>query len=227
MNIQTGSLTAEQETEVHVNQNFYFPTQIFSLEVPNAEALNTQLLKDINAERDRDQKGIQRSNFRSLGGWHSHNDLHKDERFADLVSHIEYGAANVSKSNGYHKGYQLKIGTMWSIINPPGSANRAHIHPGCNWSGVYYVQAPEKSGDIEFSDPRTQNLIMQPRYIPNKKRPKSCWSKVHFTPVPGKLLIFPSWLYHSVEPNLATEKGSAAERIIVSFNLSQKKTPKS
>ena len=71
---------------------------------------------------------------------------------------------------------------MWSIINPPGSANRAHIHPGCTWSGVYYIQAPEGCGNIEFIDPRTENLMHQPRYVPNKKRPKHCWTKVNLTP---------------------------------------------
>ena len=48
---------------------------------------------------------------------------------------------------------------MWSIINVPGSFNRSHIHPDCLWSGVYYVQAPEGAGQIEFTEPRTQNMV--------------------------------------------------------------------
>ena len=223
MNIQTSDFQASDQQKPAVRQMSYFPTQVFSMEIPDPEALNAHLLESIYAERTRDQKGIQRSNFRSLGGWHSHNDLHKEEAFASLAGYIEGAAQDVSDANGYHSRYALKIGTMWSIINPPGSSNRAHIHPGCNWSGVYYVQAPEGSGDIEFVDPRTQNLVMQPKYIPNKKRPKNCWSKVNFTPIPGKLLIFPSWLYHAVSPNMSTEKGAAGERVIISFNLTQRK----
>ena len=96
---------------------------------------------------------------------------------------------------------------MWSIINPPGSANRAHIHPGCTWSGVYYIQTPAGCGNIEFIDPRTENLMQQPRYVPNKKRPKHCWTKANITPKPGRMLIFPSWLYHAVAPNLSEEIG--------------------
>ena len=49
--------------------------------------------------------------------------------------------------------------------------------------------------------------------------------KVSFSPVAGRMLLFPSWLYHSVEPNRATpvdgcEQGG--DRVILSFNLSQK-----
>jgi len=129
----------------------------------------------------------------------------------------------MSKELGYHQDYTMQIGTMWSIINPPGSANRAHVHPGCLWSGVYYIQAPEGAGNIEFVEPRTAHLMNQPRFVPNQRRPKDCWTKVRFTPVPGRMLIFPSWLYHAVDPNMTKETGDAANRIIISFNLNQRK----
>ena len=36
-------------------------------------------------------------------------------------------------------------------------------------------------------------------------------------PTPGKMLIFTSWLYHCVDPNLSDEKGKAGHRVIISF----------
>ncbi len=201
----------------------YFPTLVFRFELPEAQSLNARLLPLIYAEREKDLKGIERSNFRELGGWHSHNDLHKSPKYSELTDRINAAADLMSIDLGYHKSYSLRIGTMWSIINPPGSFNRAHIHPGCIWSGVYYVQAPEHSGKIAFTDPRTENLMQKPKFIPNKKQPKYCWSKVNFTPVAGIMLIFPSWLYHSVHPNLSEKNEGECERIIVSFNLSQRK----
>ncbi len=202
----------------------YFPTLIYVNKLHNADQLNAQLLADIRAEQQKDQKGIQRSNFTNLGGWHSHNNLHKEKRFAEMANRIRAAAAKISDDCDYDPKYQLDIGTMWSIINSPGSFNRSHIHPGCLWSGVYYVQAPENSGQIEFTEPRTQHLMDQAKFNPNKKRPKQCWTKVRFKPEPGKLIIFPSWLYHSVEPNFANEEGEgASDRIIISFNLSQYK----
>lgn len=210
------------ETSAMAREN-YFPTAIYKFQLPDAEAMNARMLELIYAERARDQDGIQRSNFRKLGGWHSHNDLHKDQDYVPLVDAIHGAGELISADNGYHKGYGLRIGTMWSIVNGPGSSNRAHIHPGCAWSGVYYIQTPEECGNIEFIDPRTQNLMFQPRYQPNKKRPKHCWTKVNFTPKPGKMIIFPSWLYHAVAPNLSEADGRDGQRVIVSFNLSQRK----
>ena len=211
--------------QVELTENHYFPTQIFSLQLPesNIESLNSGLITAIYAERDRNAKGIQRSNFRALGGWHSHNDLHKEVPYRPLVDLIATASTSICRANGYDERTALKIGTMWSIINPPGSANRAHVHPGSIWSGVYYVQTPENCGDIEFIDPRISQTMSPARYIPNKKRPRACWSKVSITPNAGKLLIFPSWLYHAVSPNMSFAKGAAAERVIISFNLNQTK----
>ncbi|MDE3000263.1 MAG: TIGR02466 family protein [Gemmatimonadota bacterium] len=201
----------------------YFPTLIFSLEVPDSEMLNADLIEAIYAERERDRRGVPKSNFPELGSWHSHVNLHKDVTFSELVQCVDEASDMMCRELGYHRSYRLSIGTMWSIINPPGGVNRAHIHPGCIWSGVYYVQAPTNSGRIEFIDPRTQNLMSPVKYIPDTRRPRICWTKVRYKPVAGRMLIFPSWLYHSVAPNRSRARGKDADRIIVSFNLSQKK----
>ena len=210
-------------SEVSIKVERYFPTLIFSLEVPDSESLNADLIEAIYAERERDEAGIRKSNVPELGGWHSHVRLHRDAKFAELVRHVDAAAEMMCGELGYHKSYRLKIGTMWSIVNPPGGLNRAHIHPGCIWSGVYYVQAPRNSGRIEFIDPRTQNLMTPAKYIPDTRRPRNCWTKVQYKPSAGRMLIFPSWLYHSVATNRSRAKGKAADRVIVSFNLSQKK----
>ncbi len=206
-----------------LNENYYFPSLVYSLMVPGARAINTHLIEAIYAERERDSVGLNRSNFPQLGGWHSHNFLHQEAAFEDIALYVHALGAVISEKLGYHPDYALRIGTMWSIINEKGCSNRAHIHPGSLWSGVYYVQAPEGSGNIEFVDPRTANVMKQATYRTDRKRPQSCWTKVNFTPIAGKMLMFPSWLYHAVTPNLSEAVGRASDRIIISFNLSQKK----
>ena len=208
-------------TEDAFSVESYFPTLVFALRVPDSELLNEQLIEAIYAERERDTSGVRKSNYTELGGWHSQVKQHRDATFAGLVQHVDAAAAMMSRELGYDRSYRLRIGTMWSIINPPGGLNRTHIHPDCIWSGVYYVQAPKNSGRIEFIDPRTQNLMSPVKHIPDTKRPRICWTKVQYKPVAGKMLIFPSWLYHSVHPNRSKAKGKAADRISVSFNLSQ------
>ncbi len=209
--------------KIHMKENLYFPTQVFSfhLEDEVASAASDILLREIYLERERDRHGIQKSNFRALGGWHSRNNLHVRPSFEKLVEMISACCVSLAEQNGYDRSRRLTIGSMWAIINPPGSSNRSHIHPASLWSGVYYVQAPANAGNLEFTDPRTQQLMTPPRYIPNRKRPRACWSKVSFTPKAGLLLIFPSWLYHSVAPNLSEAEGSQGDRVIISFNLRQ------
>lgn len=207
--------------DIEVVKRTYFPTHIFQVDVPDCEDLNAKLLESVYSERERDQKGIARSNFPKLGGWHSHNNLHKQEEYRNLVDVIDTSTAKLSSSLGYAENKKISIGTMWSIINPPGSSNRAHVHPGCLWSGVYYIQAPDHAGSIEFIDPRTVHLMNQAKFQPSTKRAKENWTKVRFKPTPGRLLVFPSYLYHAVDPNLSKAEGNLANRIIVSFNLNQ------
>ena len=60
-----------------------------------------------------------------------------------------------------------------------------------------------------------------PRYIPDQPRKADMWSEVCFTPIEGRIILFPAWLQHEVEPNLAELEGPAGDRISVSFNVHQ------
>lgn len=201
----------------------YFPTMIFQLDLEDPDGLNKSILELIYAERERDRTGVNKSNTAQLGSWHSRTALHKKPEYAELLTHINSATSQISKELCYATDHILKVTTMWSIINPPGNGNRAHIHPGCIWSGVYYVQASEGAGQIEFVDPRTALIMSQAKHIPKKKRPRDCWTKVNYKPTPGRMLIFPSWLYHGVDPNMSKESGRKADRVIMSFNISQVK----
>lgn len=219
---------AQIETEGgqdELRRDDYFPTLVYSTKLHDAEEMNKEILAAIYEERDKDSKGIERSNYRSLGGWHSHNNLHKDDKFKRLTNRIHSVLGGINTNLGYNSARHLRVSTMWSITNPPLSSNRAHIHPGALWSGVYYVQTPEGAGAIDFTDPRVVMIMNSASFIPNKRRKTECWTKVKVKPVAGKMLIFPSWLYHSVEPNLAEGTGDEAERVIISFNINQTKKP--
>jgi uncharacterized protein (TIGR02466 family) len=199
----------------------YFPTMIYQYDVENSQPLNRALLDLTYAERERDQAGVNKSNTAELGSWHSATNLHKKPEYQALLTEVDSALSLISQELSYAKDHVLKVTTMWSIINPPGNGNRAHVHPNSLWSGVYYVQAPERAGKIEFIDPRTIMIMNQPKYETKKKRPRDCWTKVNYKPVPGRMVIFPAWLYHGVDTNVSKEQGRAADRIIVSFNINQ------
>lgn len=217
------SPAAADSQKVHVNAAEFFATYIFTYDVSANQTpdLNHHLLTCIYDDRDKNPDGIERSNHRALGGWHSQNNLHQDRRFSAIVDIVDQSSQTVATKLGYDPEYPLRIGTMWSIINGPGSFNKAHIHPSSLWSGVYYVQAPENSGNIQFTDPRTANVMLTPRF--GATRLRSTWTKVNYSPTAGRMLLFPSWLYHAVGPNLSEQKGAAADRVVISFNLHQSK----
>lgn len=191
-----------------------FPTLIFQARLTDAAALNEALLAAVLEERAEDQAGIVRSNQAALGGWHSRTSLHRDSAFLMLARAVRDAANTLADQLGYDPAAPLDIDAMWAIVNPPGAANTAHVHPGALWSGVYYIAAAPGAGDLEFTDPRTAKIMEQARFA---NRPAACRVEARITPEPGLLVLFPGWLYHAVQPNR-----SAADRVIVSFNLAQR-----
>ena len=109
------------------------------------------------------------------------------------------------------KQNKTKITTMWSIINPKNASNARHIHPNNFISSAYYVTAPENSGDIVFYDPRSANTIRSPIASNANKLNSNIFT---VQPKEGLLILFPSYLHHSVNRNDSEE-----ERIVISFNL--------
>ena len=109
------------------------------------------------------------------------------------------------------KKNELKITGMWTIINPSQASNARHIHSNNFISAAYYVKANKDSGDIVFYDPRSANSIRTPKVNEPNKLNSNLFS---ITPKEGLLVLFPSYLHHSVE-----SKRSDEERIVISFNI--------
>ena len=106
---------------------------------------------------------------------------------------------------------KINITSAWSIINKKNASNERHIHSNNYISAVYYVSAPKNCGDILFHDPRQAKIIRKPNTI---KANKLNAEVINITPQSGLLVLFPSYLYHSVAKNNSDE-----ERIIISFNI--------
>ena len=131
-------------------------------------------------------------------------------------------AGTVAGSMNMREDRQLEIETFWVNINPRFAYNALHDHPHSMLSGVYYVRANEDSGCLRFRDPRAAKRMSPWPVKSLEKRDQRHWDRVDYKPLPGRLIMFPSWLEHDVEPNLGEE-----ERISISFNLNVRKTPRS
>jgi len=190
-------------------RELYFPTPIYIADIKHP-TLNQELERDILAWSNRD-KGMIRTNIK---GWHSDTNMNELPEYAKLVDML-YSAQRTIYDQEYYESEPF-LGNMWANINPPGGSNRAHIHPNSLWSGVYYVKAPQNSGQLKIEDPRSVALMTRPKQK-DVPKPDRLLREHHYEPKTGRLIMFPSWLNHCVDPNNSNDI-----RISVSFNFMQK-----
>ena len=91
--------------------------------------------------------------------------------------------------------------------------NNSHIHPNSLFSGVYYVKGQPNSGRLSLMDPRPGAQQCMPTRKKGKL-PRELWRETYYDPIPGRLIMFPAWMWHKVEPNKSNDI-----RISVSFNF--------
>ncbi len=192
-----------------IKPNLFFPTPVWALQLDNFKNINEEMFKYIKDHQNKDLIGINKSNIK---GWHSKdfdlNDNAPQNFISFILSHIEQVMVDM---NWDKQKQTAKINNMWAIINTGGSANLRHQHGNSTISGAYYVRAPENCGDIIFYDPRPAPVYSYPNAI----SPNTLNAQVNgISPKEGALVLFPSYLDHSVNENK-----SASERIVISFNI--------
>jgi len=106
---------------------------------------------------------------------------------------------------------KVGITEIWAIINKKNTFNQTHNHPNTYLSAAYYVKAPKDCGDIQFHEP---NEVKKFRHPVIEKKNQLNSSGFSIKAEEGNLLVFPSYLYHSVGKNLSSE-----DRIVISFNV--------
>ena len=142
--------------------------------------------------------------------WQSDHDLHHSEHFQGLVSVIHEAGTRVLE---FLKVVDTPfvITGLWANWNAPGAAHQMHNHPNNFLSGVYYVQTSKGAETINFHDPRLQRDVIKPAVT---ELTAENTDQVVVTVKDGTLLLFPSWLTHSVDSN-----SSDQTRVSVSFNI--------
>jgi len=188
----------------------HFPTMIYIKDFPDSEKLN-KYLEDHIMRWSQNDKGVSKTN---AGGWHSKTDMNTKKEYNPLTRELFNMQEEIYQKE--HLSLKPVCGNMWANINYPKCFNRPHIHPNSLFSGVYYVTAPKNSGNFMIYDPRPGVQMA----MPNRKEgklPTELWREVHYEPVAGRCIMFPSWLWHEVKPNESNDT-----RISVSFNFLQR-----
>jgi len=143
-------------------------------------------------------------------GWQSEKDLHRLDEFRGLVACIHDATERVLEFLKTGDG-TFEITGLWANLNPKGAAHPIHSHPNNFLSGVYYLRTHEGADTVNFHDPRSQTGIIRP---PVRELTAENTDQVVVKVSDGTLLMFPSWLPHSVDAS-----GSDETRISVSFNV--------
>ena len=187
-----------------------FPTPVFHYKLENYEEINKELKKYILDLKKNDKAGQLKSN---KGGWHSpffdlKNEIpmkffNKIKNFLEKIIKNEMGWEYIPNN--------VRITSMWSIINKKGDFNIQHNHPNAYFSAAYYVKCPVNSGNINFHEGNEAKLIRHPNI---KKFTEMSAMKTSLEPKEGDLFVFPAYFYHDVGENLSNE-----DRIVISFNL--------
>jgi uncharacterized protein (TIGR02466 family) len=198
----------------------YFATPVAIATLEDAEPLNAELRRLI-LQQEQKEAGVQHSN---LGGWQSSADFEAwggpaAKRLLDAAREL------ATRLTSDRAGKALRVAwkaNAWANVNRKGHGNEFHTHPGCFWSGTYYVddggvgQDPALGGEFEMQDPRgVAPAMYAPLLAFAVPGGQSVGASELIYPKAGQMVLFPSWLSHAVRPYL----GERA-RISIAFNLS-------
>lgn len=182
-----------------------FPTCVWvhDLKPADIETVNGQILpviRDLLAEQSPQEGQIRQTR----------HDLQTREEFKNFIAVARLATQGVLDFLQVDCG-EFEITGCWANAHPHGTAHRIHSHPNNYLSGVYYAQAPDERDGLVFHEPRAEALVLSPKI---KKVTELTNSEARLGVRTGRLVVFPSWLRHSVAKTQGT-----GERISVSFNV--------
>jgi|TARA_B100001094_G_C18159905_1_gene788630 uncharacterized protein (TIGR02466 family) len=197
-----------------------FPTIMHIVEIPNFHSIQSDIVDYVYEQKDKFESVSGRTN---MGGWQSEDNYHKfDNIINDVVTDNVKGHLIdkdiLSKALETGNGpilTALRLSSLWINVNGKGNYNVQHNHPLSNFSGVFWIKSPVGSGDIKFRSPNTFSCYKEISFYTKAfKEQYNAYTSFNIPPQEGVMLIFPSFLLHSVEENLSDE-----DRISVAFNL--------
>lgn len=192
-----------------MNLEYIFPTPIWTIDFNlNLENIKSYII---------DQKNIHEGrSISNVGGWQSSdysvNDLPK-ELFEKFFARVQKNLQDCFYQYGTTQ--TPLIDNIWFNVNNNSHYNRSHFHAGSFLSACFYVQADDNCGNIVFERSTQDDYIISSTV--GLSTSKLAASKWRYQAISNRLIIFPSWLSHSVEFN-----NSTTERISIAFNIKGK-----
>lgn len=136
-------------------------------------------------------------------------DLKKDEKFSNLINKVTAEVNEFKKI--YTSNYNYLCNEAWINIYNKNQYQEFHYHPGMTFSAVYYLSAPEGSGNIVFNNP------LHPDMLPVKNMDSDTiynYVNCSYPAKENRLIIFRSFLQHMV-----AKGNNDKDRISIAFNF--------
>jgi len=185
--------------EVHIEHLFPTPLYSSNIDVDNID------FSDVIYASDIPEISLTSKNDMLL------SDVKYSSLKEQIDAHMNHFYNNVL---GYSEEVYLEMSSSWLVRLMPGQQSHSHTHANSIFSGVLYLNAEEKCGDIVFNTSAIDDRnIIQYLNPPIKNRNIYNDRVYTVTPQKGLLLIFPSTLQHKVERNC-----SNSERVSLAFN---------
>jgi hypothetical protein len=216
--------------EMGAGFHWLWPTPIGLHRYAEAAAVNPLLVNAFSQGREAQerQRGEERGAF-----FASDDDLLHRVKIPEwqdfvgfIVSSIGDTAREANREAWAGQAFDLRVGIegMWFQVSSNGAFHDVHTHGNCSWSGVYIVQIDEPEKRVTDPVYGAANGVTR-LYGPPFEALGGAFVDVgnaylmppshDIEPIPGQLLLFPSWLAHQALPYSGEQ-----DRIIVSFNAS-------
>ena len=171
-------------------------------------SFKTDLYSFVQSYVQNNPTGRQLSNS---GGYQSEDLNLTDPSLSTLVTYIQKQAYAYGSALGYNTKNYI-VSNMWLNVNNYKDYNEAHVHSGCVFAGVYYIDVKDKQGDLILT--RHDVTLRELAYNNHTYNNPYTWGKVHITPRNHQCILFPAFVLHSVQPNTTSQP-----RVSLSFNI--------
>jgi len=190
-----------------LNLQHWFPTTIGVVDCP--------FHKDIKKDY---QNYLNDFEFNDMGLSYTH--IHKNEKFKILNEWITKQVNQYTKLHNYPDMYEAN--ESWVIDYKLNQNQPWHTHTGCTISTVYYFDSNVNDSSTKFRSPYHNDTSNPLNLNPSSARDVNNFNELTFpscsyTPVEGRLLIFRSYIEHSVD-----NKQIKSKRVIFSYNFDKK-----
>jgi uncharacterized protein (TIGR02466 family) len=188
-----------------------FAVPIWISHIKNFKKMKSGIIKELNEVRKRDPNGAHKSNY---VGYQTEENVNGMPQMKPVYDHIMESMVRKAINDLAMQTSSGNLDYAWANFNDSMNAfNAPHLHDGV-FSGIFYVSAPEGSGDLVFMNDGHNSIWAGDKLRDKKVNSRAYAPTFVIQPKDGMCIIWASYMRHYVNPNL-----KQVERISIAFNI--------